>query len=235
MSEDAFVAAVCEGQSTAPSYFAYASQANRRPHAILDETSPVPVLADVPDGAVVVDTRDPQDFAAGHLDGAINVGLAGRFAEMAGEVVAADRDVVLIAEPDTATEARNRLARIGFDRVVGYLPVTAVGVDRLRAASRLTATQLATVALPDVQLVDVRGLGEVRTSGRVPGAVVVPLPELVRRLDELDPARPTVVYCAGGYRSSIAASTLRAAGFADVSDLIGGFGAWNDGVRPVER
>ena len=189
MSEDAFVAAVCEGQSTAPSYFAYASQANRRPHAILDETSPVPELTDVPDGAVVVDTRDPRDFAAGHLDGAINVGLAGRFAEMAGEV----------------------------------------------AVSLLAATQLATVALPDVQLVDVRGLGEVRTSGRVPGAVVVPLPELVRRLDELDPARPTVVYCAGGYRSSIAASTLRAAGFADVSDLIGGFGAWNDGVRPVER
>ena len=147
MSEDAFVAAVCEGQSTAPPYFAYASQANRRAHAILDETSPVPALADVPpDGAVVLDTRDPQDFAAAHLDGAINVGLDGRFAEMAGEVVAADRDVVLIAEPDTATEARNRLARIGFDRVVGYLPAVAVPADRLRAASRLTATQLAAVA-----------------------------------------------------------------------------------------
>jgi rhodanese-related sulfurtransferase len=104
--------------------------------------------ADVPDGAVVVDTRDPRDFAAGHLDGAINVGLAGRFAEMAGEVVAADRDIVLVAEPDTATEARNRLARIGFDRVVGYLPVTASPVDRLRAASRLTATQLAAGGTP---------------------------------------------------------------------------------------
>ena len=80
----------------------------------------------MPDGAVVLDTRDPQDFAAGHLDGAINVGLAGRFAEMAGEVVAADRDIVLVAEPDTATEARNRLARIGFDRVIGYLPAVAV-------------------------------------------------------------------------------------------------------------
>ena len=157
MSEDAFVAAVCEGQSTAPSYFAHASQANRRAHAFLDETSPVAVLADVPDGAVVIDTRDPQDFAAGHLDGAINVGLAGRFAEMAGEVVAADRDIVLVAEPDTATEARNRLARIGFDRVIGYLPAVDVPVDRLRAASRLTATQLSAVALPDVQLVDVRG------------------------------------------------------------------------------
>jgi len=68
---------------------------------------------------VVLDTRDPQSFAAAHLDGAINVGLAGRFAEMAGEVVPADRDVVLVAEPGTTTEARNRLARIGFDRVVG--------------------------------------------------------------------------------------------------------------------
>jgi hydroxyacylglutathione hydrolase len=232
MSEDAFVAAVCEGQSTVPSYFAHASQANRRAHAILDETRPVPALADVPEGAVVLDTRDPQDFAAGHLDGAINVGLAGRFAEMAGEVVAADRDVVLVAEPDTATEARNRLARIGFDRVVGYLPAIAVPTERLRAASRLTATQLAAVA-DSAQIVDVRGPGEVRASGRVPGAVVVPLPELVRRLAELDPAQPTVVYCAGGYRSSIAASTLRASGFADVSDLIGGFGAWNDGTRPV--
>ena len=180
----------------------------------------------------MLDTRDPQDFAAGHLDGAINVGLAGRFAEMAGEVVAADRDVVLVAEPDTATEARNRLARIGFDRVVGYLPPIAVPTERLRAASRLTATQLAAVA-DSAQIVDVRGPGEVRASGRVPGAVVVPLPELVRRLAELDPAQPTVVYCAGGYRSSIAASTLRASGFADVSDLIGGFGAWNDGTRPV--
>jgi glyoxylase-like metal-dependent hydrolase (beta-lactamase superfamily II)/rhodanese-related sulfurtransferase len=232
MSEDAFVAAVCEGQSAAPSYFAHASQANRQAHAILDETSPVPPLADVPDGAVVLDTRDPQDFAAGHLSGAINVGLVGRFAEMAGEVVAADRDVVLIAEPETATEARNRLARIGFDRVVGYLPVVAVPADRLRAASRLTASQLAAVA-DGAQVVDVRGPGEVRVSGRVPGAALVPLPELVRRLGELDPAKPTVVYCASGYRSSIAASTLRAAGFTDVSDLIGGFGAWNDGTRPV--
>jgi hydroxyacylglutathione hydrolase len=234
MSEDAFVAAVCEGQSAAPSYFAHASRANRQAHAILDETSPVPALTGVPRGAVVIDTRDPQEFAAGHLEGAVNVGLAGRFAEMAGEVVAADRDVALVAEPGTATEARNRLARIGFDRVLGYLTAAAVPEERLRTASRLTATQLADV-VGSAQIVDVRGVGEVRTSGRVPGAAVLPLPELVRRIGELDPARPTVVYCAGGYRSSIAASALRAAGFADVSDLLGGFGAWDDGARPVER
>jgi hydroxyacylglutathione hydrolase len=121
------------------------------------------------------------------------VGLQGRFAEMAGEVVPA---------------------------------------HRLRAASRLTATQLAEVAA-NAQVVDVRAPGETQASGVVPGAVLIPLPELVRRLGELDPAAPTVVYCAGGYRSSIAASTLRAAGFADVSDLLGGFGSWDDGARAV--
>lgn len=240
MSEDAFVAAVCEGQSTAPLYFAYASSRNRQSHAILDEKSPVPelsaddVLARAATGAVVLDTRDPQDFATAHLEGSVNVGLEGRFAEMVGEVVPADRDIVLIAEPGTATEARNRLARIGFDRVVGSLDggAAAIPAERLRAASRLTATRLADV-YGMVQVVDVRGPGETRVRGVVPGAALIPLPELVRRIPELDPAAPTVVYCAGGHRSSIAASTLRATGFGDVSDLLGGFGAWNDGGRPV--
>ena len=240
MSEDAFVAAVCEGQSTAPLYFAYASSRNRQSHAILDEKSPFPelsaddVLARAATGAVVLDTRDPQDFATAHLEGSVNVGLEGRFAEMVGEVVPADRDIVLIAEPGTATEARNRLARIGFDRVVGSLDggAAAIPAERLRAASRLTATRLADV-YGMVQVVDVRGPGETRVRGVVPGAALIPLPELVRRIPELDPAAPTVVYCAGGYRSSIAASTLRATGFGDVSDLLGGFGAWNDGGRPV--
>ena len=76
-----------------------------------------------------------------------------------------------------------------------------------------------------MQVVDVRGAGEVEATGVIPGAVHIPLAALVRRLDELDAAAPTVVYCAGGYRSSIAASTLRAQGFDDVSDVIGGYGA----------
>ncbi len=71
-----------------------------------------------------------------------------------------------------------------------------------------------------------RGPGEV-AAGIVPTAALIQLPQLVTRLDELDPSVPTVVYCAGGYRSSIAASTLRQRGFTDVSDLIGGFGAWH--------
>ncbi|MGE3660926.1 MAG: rhodanese-like domain-containing protein [Pseudonocardia sp.] len=252
MAQEAFVAAVLDGQSTAPPYFAHASQANRAAHAILHEDEPVPALAfaDLPADAVVLDTRDPADFAAGHLAGSVNVGLGGRFAEMAGDVIGADEDIVLLAEVDTEREARNRLARIGFDRVVGHLDggIAAVPARMLRPASRLTAARLAdlldragTPGAPGdgvdrgrgVQVVDVRGPGEVRVSGSVPGARLVPLPELTRRVGELDPSAPTVVLCVGGYRSSIAASVLRARGFADVSDLVGGFGAWQDGRRTV--
>lgn len=237
MAEDDFVAAVCDGQSTAPMYFAYASHRNREEHAILDETLVVPAMAldrVLATRATVLDTRDPQDFAAGHLTGSVNVGLGGRFAEMTGEVVGSGTDIVLVCDPGTETEARNRLARIGFDRVVGHLDggPAAIAPQHLTAAGRLTAEQLAS-APAGIQLVDVRGPGEVATTGTVPDAVQIPLPALVGRLGELDPQRPTVVFCAGGYRSSIAASALRARGFADVSDLLGGFAAWDDGHRPV--
>ena len=81
-------------------------------------------------------------------------------------------------------------------------------------------------------MIDVRSAGEV-AGGAIPGARNVPLPQLLDRLDELDPTAPTVVYCAGGYRSSIAASTFRAHGFTTVADLIGGYAAWVSSSSPA--
>ena len=133
-----------------------------------------------------------------------------------------------------------RLGRIGFDRIVGYLadPAAAVGAapERFEPASRLTVEALAerTGTVAGLQLVDVRNPGET-ASGTIHGAVTTPVPALVDRVGELDPDRPTVVYCAGGYRSSLAASLLRSQGFADVSDLLGGFGAWAGAGLPVEQ
>ena len=77
-----------------------------------------------------------------------------------------------------------------------------------------------------IQLVDVRNPGEVAL-GMIDGATHMPLPQLRERLGELDPSRPTVVNCAGGYRSMIASSLLEANGFGDVSDLLGGYSAWS--------
>ena len=106
--------------------------------------------------------------------------------------------------------------------------------DEVQVASRLTAQtfEQRRHELRDLQVIDVRNRGEV-TSGRIPGAVPMPVGELTSRLGDLDPARPTVVYCAGGYRSSMVASVLRRAGFDDVSDILGGYDAWNDARQNV--
>lgn len=237
MSEEQFVAAVTEGQPTRPHYFSFDAQQNRQEHALLDEHSRpeamdlMTVVDRINAGAVAVDTREPADFAAGHLRRALNVGLQGRFAEWAGDVLDADSDIVLVGDPATAMESRIRLARIGFDRVVGYLedpgPLFTDHPELVEASSRLTIEQLAEIVVlqPDMQIVDVRNPGET-AAGTLPSARVVPLPVLVDSLDQLDAHAPVVVYCAGGYRSLIAASTLRHHGFDDVSDLLGGYGAW---------
>ena len=237
MTEDAFVEAVTSGQPVAPPYFVFAATTNRRDRDLLDEDAATPRLSVeealrlVEDGAVMIDGRDPETFAVGHLVGAVNVGLDGRFAEYAGDVVRPDQPVIVITEPGREDEARIRLARIGFDHVVGAVAdvdaVLASHLGLVGVADRLSPDE-ATRALADesgrVQLVDVRNPGET-VGGALPGAVNVPLASLLDRIDDLDPTIPTVVYCAGGYRSSVAASLLRSRGFTDVADILGGYDA----------
>jgi hydroxyacylglutathione hydrolase len=232
-----FMALVTEGQPPAPSYFVYDAILNRKDRALLDETkmptamSYEQVREAMNAGAILVDGRGPEEFALGHLRGAINVGLDGRYAEYAGSVVPTDADIVLFTEPGQEMEAKTRLARIGFDRVIGYLDrpfeVMFDHQDDVQIASRLTARAFDQRAaeLADLQIVDVRNPGEA-AAGTIPNAIEIPVGQLPGRLSELDPAKPTVVYCAGGYRSSVAASLLRHNRFADVSDILGGFGAW---------
>ncbi|WP_370500842.1 rhodanese-like domain-containing protein [Mycolicibacterium sp. jd] len=234
-----FMELVTEGQPPAPSYFVYDAILNRKDRELLDETKmPAAMTYEqvrdaVKAGAVLVDGRNPEEFALGHLRGAINIGLEGRYAEFAGSVVPTDVDIVLFTEPGQEMEGKTRLARIGFDRVIGYLerPFEAMldHQDEVQVASRLTAKAFDARAaeLADLQIVDVRNPGEV-AAGMIPDAVSIPVGQLPARLGELDPAKPTVVYCAGGYRSSVAASLLRAHGFADVSDILGGYGAWDE-------
>jgi hydroxyacylglutathione hydrolase len=238
MTEAQFVEVVLEGQAASPPYFPYSASQNLALHPLLAEEEPPPalsvddVLAVQRAGGAVLDARSPADFAAGHLRGSVNVGLEGRFAEYAGDVLRPDRPVAVVCEPGHELEVRTRLGRIGFDQVVGCLadPVAVLTSrpDLVEPSSRLTPDQLARRMdeVPDLVLVDVRNPAEV-AGGAIPGAVNVPLPALAARAGDLDPSRPTVVYCAGGFRSSIAASFLGAEGFADVSDLMGGYGGWS--------
>jgi len=241
--KETFVALVTEGQPPAPSYFVYDAVLNRKDRPLLDENAPLDALdlgavtRFVEGGAILLDGRTPEEFAHGHLVGSVNVGLEGRYAEFAGSVVPSDVDIVLVADPGFEIEARNRLGRIGFDRVVGYLAepfaVMAANPDRTARASRLTVPEFERrrAEVDGLQVVDIRNPGEIAI-GAVSGSVELPVGQLPDRLAELDPHAPTVVYCAGGYRSSVAASVLRQAGFTDVSDLLGGYGAWLEFAGP---
>ncbi|BBY62000.1 MBL fold metallo-hydrolase [Mycolicibacterium helvum] len=234
-----FMNLVTEGQPPAPGYFVYNAILNRKDRELLDETK-MPramtydeVRAAIDGGAVLVDGRTPEEFALGHLRRAVNIGLEGRYAEFAGSVLPSDVDIVLFTDPGQELEGKNRLARIGFDQVIGYLdkPFEVMFDNRgdVAVASRLTAQAFDQRAaeLAGLQLVDVRNPGEV-AAGAIPNAIAISVGQLPARMGELDPAKPTVVYCAGGYRSSVAASLLRQHGFTDVSDILGGYGAWDE-------
>ncbi len=239
---EAFVALVTEGQPPAPGYFAYDATLNRQDRALLDEDQMPPALSypqvanRLAAGAVLVDSRSPVEFARSHFRRAVNIGLEGRYAEFAGSVVKPDHDIVLVTDPGYELEGKNRLARIGFDRVIGYLqnPEQAMLThpDQVQIAPRLSSREFDQRAATGsgLQIVDVRNPGEAQ-AGMIPGAVNIPVGQLPDRLAELDPDAPTVVYCAGGYRSSVAASVLRRNGFGDVSDILGGFGAWADAAQ----
>ncbi|MFV0459904.1 MAG: MBL fold metallo-hydrolase [Actinomycetales bacterium] len=245
MSEQEFLDVVTEGQPSAPAYFGYNASLNRHEREIRETDARVPALsadefaAAVADGAVIHDARPPQEFATAHLRGAINVPADGRMAETAGMVFTPQQRIVIVAPPGSEQETAVRFARIGFDHVLGYLAEPEeyflTHQDEVTRSSRLTVEQAdaARANVTELQLVDVRNPGEV-ANGMIEGARHIPLAELARRTDELDPGKPVLAYCAGGWRSSVGASLLRSRGFADVSDILGGYGAWSS-VNGVEQ
>lgn len=233
---DDFIRAVTDGQPTRPHYFAHVADLNRRAHQLACYDEPVDLsLAEVADqqanGAVVLDVRPPDIFARAHLRGSLNVGLDGRFAEYVANIIDPGARIVIVGDRPEARQALLRLARVGHDNVVGALhqPTTALAQrgDLRRVATRLSARRLASAlaaACPPVVL-DVRTLSE-RGHGFIAGSVHIPIVELRRRVRELDPSASVVAYSAAGYRSSIAASWLRASGFSDVTVLAGGYQAY---------
>ena len=235
MSEQEFVDVVTEAQPAAPGYFVFNATLNRQERtrresdARIDPMTDEQIAAALADGAILHDARPVMDHSAGHPRGALSVPFDGRMAETVGMVVDPQTPIVVLAEPGQEQDVALRLARIGYDRVLGFVPEPEDYLIRhagqAEQASRLTAAQTEAALTPEIQLVDIRNAGEL-AAGMLPGARHIPLAELPRRLGELDPQRPVLLYCAGGWRSSVGASLLRTRGFADVSDLLGGYVAW---------
>jgi hydroxyacylglutathione hydrolase len=238
MSKDRFVDIVTADQPDAPAYFTYDAVLNTKERTTLTEAlerGPITLdqlLALQAVGAQILDTRDPGDFAAAHLAGSINIGLGGQFATWAGSVLSRDRPIVIVADPDRERESMLRLGRIGFDHVAGYLSDGMLSIERQpsltasteRLSARLAAERLASTDRP--VLLDVRSSRE-HDARHIEGSVSIPLNHLSERIGELPRSQPIIVHCAGGYRSSIAASLLMREGLARVSELAGGIAAWD--------
>ena len=246
MNKEAFIQVVTADQPEAPAYFTYDAVLNSEERPTLDETlarvNPMTlddVLALQTIGAQILDTRDAGEFASAHLAGSINIGLNGQYATWAGTVLDREHPIVVIADPGRENEAATRLGRIGFDHIVGYLQD---GLFSLKARPDLTLTTdrlsapfaAEVLSSPEPPLaVDVRTPRD-RNQKSIAGSVGIPLNHLTENLKQLPHDRPLLVFCAGGYRSSIAASLLQSRGFRRVSEIAGGIVAWEAANLPVQ-
>lgn len=247
VNEDAFVRAILSGQPEPPRYFAEMKRMNREgPRSLKGFRMPPLLPAErlpsmLSEGTMVVDLRSAQAFAAGHVPGTVSIPMNRSFVTWAGWLVPYNHDFVLLAQHrDDGSVARavRELAMIGLDRVTGVFDQKSI--EQWSAAGRplITVPELSAADLaarrPRPVVIDVRGESEWE-AGHMNGAHHIPLGYLTERLEEIPRDRPVVLHCQGGSRSHIGVSLLQAQGYQNVSNLTGGFGAWETAGLPVER
>jgi rhodanese-related sulfurtransferase len=248
MSKEEFVSMLTADIPEAPSYFPKDAEINRSGARELSELQPPQPLTPLQvaqlrdEGYVLLDVRSAADFGAAHVPGSMNIGLGGQFAMWAGSLIPLNASIVVIADTGAQVdETVVRLARVGIENVKGYL---AGGVQSWTDAGLPidTITQVSVAELNerigqvDMQIVDVRRPAEY-VNGHVPHALNAPLASLDDSLGPLNLQKDklTAVICAGGYRSSAAASMLQQLGFSNLLNVAGGTGAWVNAGYPVER
>ncbi len=259
MSREAFIRMMTTDLPELPAYFGRDAEINREGPPLLASLPPLAPLApaevarEAEGGAIVLDTRPAAAFGAGHVPGSVNIGLAGQFASWAATAIGLSTPIVIVAEePERAREAQVRLARVGIERVAGYL---SGGLRAWEAAGRPVATlpqmpaeelahRLAAAAghAPaagrGLTVLDVRRPAE-WAAGHIEGARLLPLHGFAQRLSAEGPAvlppdeGPLAVICQSGYRSSLAASLLARAGRRDLYNIVGGMNAWQASGLPV--
>jgi hydroxyacylglutathione hydrolase len=244
--EDAFVRAVLAGQPDPPRYFAEMKRVNREGPTLTGGLRVPPRLPDdelaarVEAGAVVVDTRRGDAFAARHVPGTLSVPLGKSFTTWAGSVVPYGRDFYLVVEEECAADAARDLAMIGLDQVQGSFRPEAV--DRWVAShgprgriNAISADEMeASLTTGAMEIVDVRNGSEFE-AGHLPGAVNLPLGRLTDRLSELPRGRTLAVHCQSGARAGVAISLLQANGFDQVVHIKGDYAGWAREGRAVEK
>ncbi|HNJ95501.1 MAG TPA: MBL fold metallo-hydrolase [Ferruginibacter sp.] len=238
-TKEAFVAAVTEGLSAAPTYFAINARINMQGYESLDSVKQKGLTAlsigefkkHMAQDVLVLDTRPATVFTKGFVPGSIFIGLEGRFAEWAGSLLPFDKPMILVTEPGKEEESVVRLSRVGFDKMQGFLQG---GFEAWQAAGEavdmiidVEADELAMDIPhdPNLLVVDVRRETEY-ADGHIKNAQLLPLNEMndLVNLAQFEEKQNLYVHCAGGYRSVIAASLLKRQGVHNLRNVLGGWG-----------
>jgi hydroxyacylglutathione hydrolase len=243
-SREEFVRQLTSNLPARPEYFLQDAEINRTGAsalsdlAVLSPIEPAELNTLLAEGAIALDVRSGEQFAAGHVPGSVNIALSGQFASWAGALLGLAARPVLIGEAEQdLSEARMRLARVGLEDARGYLQG---GVEAWSGAGLPLATveEVTVDGLSEqlrnenLQVLDVRREPEWE-AGHVGGAVWWPLDNFKVAPPEIDRDVPIAVHCKSGYRSMIACSLLQRAGFQNVINVVGGFDAWQQANLPV--
>ena len=240
-----FIHLLTDNLPARPEYFARDADLNRRGAAPLSELPPLAaltapeVLRLQKEGAIVVDTRPAIQFAVAHVPGSVHIALTGQYASWAARILGLDTPLIIAGEdPEHVRESQMRLARVGIENLIGYLADGVAGwiqngfeLDFIPQITVHEFVELRNQEPERIAVLDVREPGEL-AGGVIENSVRIPLGKLSSRLTELDREKLLVVHCKGGYRSSVATSILRRAGFREIANLTGGFDAWKTAGFP---
>ena len=242
ITREQFIDQVTDGILPPPSYFFEDARINKQGYIPIDQVmnaSEKPLTLDsfkneIKKGALVLDTRKADEFEKGFIKGSVNIGLNGQYAVWVGTLINIKQPLVLITEEGTEHEAILRLARVGFENVLGYLKGCIKSWDeRLEVVKSISADQLKAELLKGAAVLDVRKPGEWSTS-HLKEAQFLPLANFPKNLTALDKSNPYIVHCGGGYRSMTAISLMKKEGFTNLTNVYGGFGAMVDAGLEIE-
>lgn len=233
MSREEFIKQVTEDILPPPQYFFEDARINKEGYDPIDRvmsSNKKPMSVDqfnkaVAQGALILDTRMPDEFEKGFVPGSLNIGLNGQYAVWVGTLIDIKQPLVLVTGKGNEEESILRLARVGFENVLGYLEGgTFAWNGKLETITSITAEEMKSEMTKGLHVLDVRKPGE-WNAGHIKNASFVPLSNMPENLVSLDKDEPYLVHCGGGYRSMMAISLMRKQGFKHLYNIYGGFGA----------
>lgn len=245
MSREEFIHEVTEGLVAPPAYFFADARINKQGYESLDSVmkknlralSPSEIKEAISSGALVLDTRDPDSFEKAFVPGSINIGLNGMFAIWAGTVLDIEKPLVVVCDPGKEEETILRLARVGYEKVEGFLSggmaswiSAGLETDSVKSVS---PNEFAENVKKGAAVLDVRKCSETE-SGHVKDASIIPLADLAKNIASVKSDVPLFIHCAGGYRSMIAASILKGKGFNNIINVYKGWSEIKNTSVPIE-